>query len=94
MVGDAAGRTHATAGADAPMSNLHAPPPVAPVYAPAVAQRAPGAADPRLAAAVSDLTRRLRPVCAHLEDGAFERLVLQIAHVKLRWAEREAPPGG
>jgi hypothetical protein len=43
---------------------------------------------------VADLTRRLRPVCADLEDGAFERLVLQIAHLKLRWAAREAPPRG
>ena len=76
------------------MFDLHVPPPPPRPYAPPVVQGAAPGADPRLAAVVADLTRRLRPVCADLEDGAFERLVLQIAHVKLRWAEREAPPGG
>jgi len=76
------------------MFDLHVPPTPPRPYAPPAAQSAAPAADPRLAAMVADLTRRLRPVCADLEDGAFERLVLQIAHLKLRWAAREAPPGG
>ena len=91
---EAAGPTHATAGEDSLMFDLHVYPTSPPPYAPPVVESAAPGADPCLAAMVADLTRRLRPVCADLEDGAFERLVLQIAHVKIRWAEREAPPGG
>jgi hypothetical protein len=76
------------------MVDLYLPPPPPRSYAPPVVQSAAPGADPHLVAAVADLTRRLRPVCADLEDGAFERLVLQIAHLKLRWAAREAPPRG
>jgi hypothetical protein len=93
-VAEAAGPTHATAGEDSLMFDLHVYPTSPRSYAPPVVESAAPGADPRLAAMVADLTRRLRPVCADLEDGAFERLVLQIAHVKLRWAAREAPPGG
>lgn len=67
------------------MRKLRVPPSV-PRYTPADASSTP---DPLLAAVVADLTRRLGPICAQMDAGEFERLVLRIARWQRRWAVRD-----
>ena len=45
--------------------------------------------DPALAPLLTNIAARLRPACAHLGAGEFDRLVLGIARTKRRWADQE-----
>ena len=44
----------------------------------------------RLAELYADVERRLARVCAHLSPEDFDALVLDIAHVKLKYEQRRA----
>ena len=48
----------------------------------------PADCDPALARVVADVAARLRPACAHLAAGEFDRLVLGIACTKRRWEDQ------
>ena len=59
---------------------------------PAPAPRtAPPGQDPdaALAPLLADVAVRLRPACAHFAPGEFDRLVLDIARTKRRWADQD-----
>jgi hypothetical protein len=68
---------------------MRAPPPnVAAVVGADGADDGIGAAGRELVRHVAELRQRLRPVCRDWDESDFEALVRQIAHTKMRWAER------
>jgi hypothetical protein len=49
----------------------------------------PMTTDAHVNALVADISARLRAACSHMSDEEFSALVLDIATLKLRWADRE-----
>lgn len=42
---------------------------------------------------IADIASRLRPACAHLTEEEFDRLVTDIAHMKVKFDEIDTQPG-